>query len=456
MHVSLPPGFSAKPSSFRISGFTAACLLVSNVIGIGLFTTTGFLARDLGDPMLILALWGLGALFALMGALSYSELGAAFPVAGGEYIYLREAYGLPIGFLSGWTSLTIGFGASIAVAAVAFGDYAAKILPLQAAPEQFKLGLSLVLIWTFTLIHLLGVRLGGAVQQLLTGLKVGTIGVLIAGGFSFAGGDWHHLSESAPESHSDFGQVVRSFIFVTYAYSGWNIACYLAGEIQSPQHTLPKSMIWGTVFVGAVSLGVNLLYLYVLPVTSLAQEPVLPVAEKVALAIFEDQGAYLVNGLVCISIAGAVSAMVWAGPRVYCAMARDGTLPQFFSLMSKKTGIPFWAIVFQSVWASILVFFLSFEELVIYGGSVLIIFNALTVSAVIVLRGKFPNLVRPYSVPLYPYTPLIFVGVSLLIVIGVLFAQPKEVMWGMATSLLGLPVYFFLTKRQPAHPVGRI
>ena len=246
----------------KISAFTAACVLISNVIGSGLFTTTGFMARDLGDSGLILTLWAAGALLALLGALSYGELGAAMPEAGGEYVYISRAYGRFLGFLSGWTSFTVGFGAAIAAAAMSFAAYVLQLLPTSGGTNILATLLALGLVWILTVVHVAGIGPGGFVQRLLTVLKVGAILLLILGAFIVEKGNWNHFQAAPLSVPATWGVTFVSFIFVTYAYSGWNAAAYIAGEIDRPERNLPRSMLWGTLFVGALSILVNIVYFY--------------------------------------------------------------------------------------------------------------------------------------------------------------------------------------------------
>ena len=425
----------------RIGIFTAGCLLVGNVVGSGIFTTTGFMARDLGDPWLILAIWFFGALLALAGALSYSELGTALPVAGGEYAYLRRAYGPLVGFLSGWTSFTIGFSAAIAAGAMSFAAYLVQIAPFHSESGSLSTAIALTLIWGITAFHLAGAGSGGFLQRLLTILNIGAILILIMGVLILGKGNWSHFSLSAPDITPGFGTTMVSLIFVTYAYSGWNAAAYVAGEIVDPGRTIPRAMIGGTLFVGLLYLVVNGIYLYALPVTELGQPPILPVANKVAAALLGPTGTLLVTVLLCLSIAGAVSAMVWAGPRVYYAMAQDGLIPSLFANTTGMQQAPINAILLQSLWASALIVSGSFERLVIYSGTVLMIFNALAVGALLILRRQEPTLPRPYRTPLYPFVPAFYLLVSTVIVGTALYERPVEGGLGIVTVLAGAPLY---------------
>jgi APA family basic amino acid/polyamine antiporter len=437
----------------RIGIFTAGCLLVSNVVGSGIFTTTGFMARDLGDPWLILTIWFFGALLALAGALSYSELGTALPVAGGEYAYLRRAYGPLVGFLSGWTSFTVGFSAAIAAGAMSFAAYLLQIVPFHSENGPLSTGIALTLIWVVTGFHLAGAGSGGFLQRLLTMLNIGAILILVMGVLMLGKGNWSHFSLSAPEITPGFGVTMVSLIFVTYAYSGWNAAAYVAGEIVDPGRTIPRAMIGGTLFVGLLYLVVNGIYLYALPVTELGQPPILPVANKVATALLGPTGTLLVTALLCLSIAGAVSAMVWAGPRVYYAMAQDGLIPSLFAKTPGGQQTPINAILLQSLWASVLILSGSFERLVIYSGTVLTIFTALAVGALLILRRQEPTLPRPYRTPLYPFVPAFYLLVSAVIVGTALYERPVEGGLGIATVLAGTPLYLLWRKLSGNSPV---
>ncbi|MDQ6735754.1 MAG: amino acid permease, partial [Nitrospirota bacterium] len=220
----------SEPSVTRskIGWFTATCLLVSNIIGGGIFTTTGFMARDLGDPILIVSLWLIGGLLAMAAAMSYSELPAALPRAGGDYIYLRHAYGPFVGFLSGWTSFTVGFGAGIAAAAVSFASYALRLMPLAEDNSLASKTVALVLVWIMTAVHAAGTGAGGKLQRVLTTTKVSAILFLIGGGLIFGHGSWEHVVTHGPQNNISVGHLIVALIFVIYTYLGWNVVGYIA------------------------------------------------------------------------------------------------------------------------------------------------------------------------------------------------------------------------------------
>lgn len=436
----------------RIGWFTAACVLVGNVVGSGIFTTTGFMARDLGHPGLILSIWLMGGLIALAGALSYSELGTALPVAGGEYLYLHRAYGPFIGFLSGWTSFTVGFSAAIAAGAMSVAAYVNQLLPLDGEQDLLSTVIALALLWSITAFHLAGIEAGGLLQRTLTVLNMGAILALIAAGVMGGKGDWTHLSLSDAGAAPSIGLSIVSLIFALYAYSGWNAAVYLAGEVTDPARTIPRALISGTLFVTLLYLALNAFYFYALSVTDLAQPPLLPVANKVAVALLGVDAARFVTIILCLSIAGAMSAMVWAGPRVYYAMAQDRLIPSYFCRTSGTRGTPTHAILLQSLWASVLILSGSFEQLVVYSGTVLMIFSALAVGAVLVLRRKEPDLPRPYRTPLYPLVPGFFIVMSMVIIWNAASERPLEAGLGLATVLAGTPLYFLWQRFRATSP----
>lgn len=402
------------------------------------------MARDVGNPWLILALWGGGALLALIGAMCYSELGAAFPLVGGDYVYLKEAYHPFAAFLSGWAAFTVGFGAAIAAGAMGFASYVLQLVPGEFDFPFYLKGVALALIWLLTAVHAAGIGPGGLLQQILTILKVGAIAFLVVGAYTVGQGDWQHLTVVPRESSASMGTLVVSFIFVTYAYSGWNAAGFIAGEISNPTRSIPRTMIGGTLLVGALYAVVNLVYFYALPLQTLAEPPLMPVAEKAAVAMFGPLAANFVTIMLCISIAGAVSAMVWTGPRVYYAMALDGLLPSVFSDTQHQAGAPVRAILLQSLWVTVLIISGTFEQLIIYSGIIITMFTALTVGSVLVLRRRQPLLLRPFRVPLYPVPPVLYILASVMILLVLSLEKPVEAFWACLTLSGGIPLYWYM------------
>jgi APA family basic amino acid/polyamine antiporter len=453
----------SNPLVGRVTAFTAACLLVSNMIGTGIFGTTGFMALDLGSPSWILILWAAGALYALLGAFSYGELGAAMPRSGGEYVYIKAAFGPLPGYLSGWTSLTIGFSAAIASSAHLFADHALELLGLAGllpndaagsgstatAAGTIRIALALGMVWLLTLVHASSLERGGAVQRTLTVVKVGALLALVLGGLAVGTGDWARLAQSDRLVEYSADTLLVAFMFVTFSYTGWNGASYIAGEIRDPQRNLPRAMIWGTLTVGALYMLLNVVYLYALPMSVLAASPTDLVGHKTAMALFGGAIGPWFTALLIVSILGAASAMIWAGPRVYQAMAADGVFPRWFAGSAERSGVPARSILLQSAWVSVLVVTGTFETLVLYATFVLIVFTALAVSSVLVLRRRQPELHRPYRAWAYPCTPLAFLLVSGAILWAALQLRPTESFLGVVTVLAGVPLYFWWRRREP-------
>ncbi len=452
-----------------IGYFTATSVVIANVIGSGIFTTTGFLARDLGSPFAILAIWLVGAVLALAGALCYSELGAAYPRAGGEYVYLREAYGPLTGFLTGWGSFVAGFSAPTAAACIGFAAYLAHFAPALGTGHMvgaIPLGywtlringaqiVGLIALWTLTLFHAAGTRRGGQLQVILTAVKTLAIVSLIAAGLLYGHGDWTHLRASPTEliSSSVWANAPVSLIFILFCYSGWNAAAYLAGDVREPHRTIPRSLLSGTAVVAALYIGMNILFLYALPVEQMSG--VLTIGEKASQALFGDLGTSIASAFMAVSILSSASAMTMAGPRVYYAMATDGVFPRKLGELHATQGspdaAPVAAIVAQSAWASVLMLTGTFEQLIVYSGFVLVFFSALAVAATMVLRFTQPTPPRPFRVPLYPLPPLLFIGFSAWILLFTLKGRPQESLAGIAMVLAGIPLYWHWSRKHRAN-----
>jgi len=421
---------------------TAVAVVIGNMIGSGIFGTSGFMARDLGNPGMLLALWVVGGALALAGALSYSEMGAAMPEAGGEYVYLREAYGPLIGYLSGWTSFFIGFSGAIASAVILFVSYLRHFFPVLDPSAASGKAAALITLWLFTAIHCAGVRPGGLVQRLLTAGKVVAIGGLVLAGFFLGKGSTTNFQSSGPSE----GSAAVSLIFVMFAYSGWNAAGYLAGEMRDPQRSVPRSLLAGTLAVTVLYLGVNVMYMYALPIPEMSG--VIAIGEKASVALFGAGATHVVSAILALSVLASASAMVLAGPRVYWAMAMDGVFPRSLAAVHPVYGTPLRAIVLQSAWTSVLIVSGTFEQLLVYAGFILTVFLALAVGGLIVLRIRQPNLPRPFRVPMYPWLPAAYVAFSAWIAIFTLRGRPKESLYGLLTVALGIPFYFLRSRNE--------
>ena len=415
---------------------TATCIVVSNMIGTGVFTSLHFQVGPLPSPFAILVLWLVGGVCALCGALAYGELAAALPRSGGEYHFLSEAFHPAVGFLAGWLSATVGFAAPIAAAAMAFGKYFAEALP-GASPVV----LSLVIVALVTIVHLRGTQLGAAFQNASTALKVALIFIfIVAGAFvkpvpgvSFAphAGAWD-LMVSPPFAFS--------LIFVMYAYSGWNAATYIVGEVRDPSRNVPLAITLGTFIVAALYLALNATFLRVAPMSELGAEGKIEVGYVAATHIFGDAGGRLMAGLICIGLVASISAMTWIGPRVSMVMGEDHRLLAPLARKSKRD-VPVIAMLLQFALVAALLLTASFDQIINYVQFSLTLCSMLAVIGVIVLRVRRPDLPRPYRTWGYPVTPAVFLAISAWMLAFTWKQHPHESLAGLGTLLLGLAIY---------------
>jgi APA family basic amino acid/polyamine antiporter len=423
-----------------ISLFTAICIVVANMIGTGVFTSLGFQAADIKSGFALLSLWLVGGIFALCGALSYGELGAAMPRSGGEFHYLSRIYHPIIGFLTGWVSVTVGFAAPIAAAAMAFGQYTSRVFPVLT-----PMVLAPLIVIIISLVHTKNLKLGSYFQDILTVLKILLIVVLILCGLFLAEPQALRFLPSSEDIPLIFSAPFAiSLVYVTYSYSGWNASIYLASEIEEPEKNIPLSLFVGTFIVMVLYLLINFVFLYSTPINELAGQ--LEVGYVAANQIFGTQGANIMSLLIAFGLISSISSMVWAGPRVTQVIGED--IP-FFRPLAKKNaeGIPYYAILLQLAIVLVLVLTATFEAVITYLGFTLTLSSFLTVLGVFVHRMRFPDVPRPYKTWGYPVTPIIFLAISLWMLIFIFQGKPVESLAGLGTIALGLPVYLLASKK---------
>lgn len=430
---------SQQPQSKAIGLSTATCIVVANMIGTGVFTSLGFQVVDIKSGFTLLFLWLVGGIFALCGALSYGELGAAMPYSGGEYYYLSRIYHPAIGFLSGWVSVTVGFAAPIAAAAMALGAYFKNVFPLISSTA-----IALAVVIGVSVIHSRNKAFGSNFQQIFTILKVLLIVVLIVCGFFLAQPQQLGFLPSTEDVNLIFSSPFAiSLVYVTYSYSGWNAAVYLASEVEEPEKNLPRSLIFGTLIVMGLYLLLNFIFLYTTPINELANKEEIGIIA--ANNIFGSFGAKIMGTLISFGLISSISSMVLAGPRVTQAIGED--IPLFKMLARKNSqGIPYLAILLQLSIVTVLILTSSFEAVLIYLGFTLTLSSFITVLGVFVYRFRYPEAPRPYQTWGYPFTPLIFLGISSWMLVYLMMDKPVESLTGMATLLIGLGVYFVASK----------
>ena len=435
-------------------GITAA-IVVANMIGTGVFTSTGHQAKSLHDPTTILLCWVIGGVIALAGAACYAELGTLMPKAGGEYVYLREAYHPALGFMSGWVSMTAGFSAAIATAALLFSKYLATLVGGIGDVTTQKI-IACALIAAITCMHGFDTKLGGRVQEGFTIMKVLLIVVFIVLGLVSGHGDWSHFASQAGGVGQNLPTTAFaiSLMYVSFAYSGWNAAAYIAGEVEKPEKNLPRSLLIGTGVVMALYVLLNVIYIYALPIPALAgpendYSPIIEVGAAAAANLFGSKGGNAITTLIALALISAVSAMVMAGPRVYAAMANDRALPHQLAWHSKR-GVPTVAVVAQGVLGVLFVLVGDLGELIRFAGFTLAVFAALTVGALFILRRR--GMKGPYKTFGYPITPLLFIASSAWIAYAQIKQNPKESLVVAAVLVVGALVYVFAVKSTPKDP----
>lgn len=423
---------------------TAILLVVATMIGTGVFTTTGFLLRDLGSQPAVLMAWLLGGLAAACGSLAYAELVAALPHNGGEYRLLGRIYHPALGFIAGFVSLVVGFAAPIAASAIAFGEYLNLALGSERIPPLVS-GIALVI--GASVLHSIRLATGSRVQDLFTLLKALLILLFILGGVFAIVPERLLGAGEPPMLEALFSPAFAvGLIYVSYAYSGWNAAAYVAGEVRDPGRRLPIALVVGTLTVTLLYLGVNAVFLGAAPPEELAAANE-RVGHVAAIHVFGESGGRLLSGLIALGLVSTVGALVMTGPRIYEAMGRDYPAMAWLARRVDGGG-PLIAIRLQSVLAILMLITASFETLVSYAGFTLSVFAALTVAGVFVLRAREPELIRPYRTWGHPFTTLAFMALMGWMVLHAIHERPLVVAIGAATVGVGWLAYR-LARRSP-------
>ncbi len=437
----------------KLGLFPVTNIVIANMIGAGIFTTTGLLMEDLRNPLLMILLWIVGGIIALCGALCYGELGAAIPRAGGEYIFLSKLFHPLFGFLSGWVSFFVGFSAPIAASAIGFTEYFTRAFPqlltlgiFEAATEAvvLKKFYAILIIFAFTLIHLRGIEFGTRVQNFLTLLKVGLIAGLIIIGFSLGKGSLDHFSQGSDFSFNFGGwkTIGLSLMWIMFAYSGWNASAYIGSEIKNPLKNLPRSLILGTGVVIFLYFCLNLFYVYAISPEDMSG--VISIGGLAVGNLFGKSFESFLSILISFALFSSLSAFIILGPRVYYAMAKDRYFFKFASEVHSKYRVPSKSILLQCIISAVIVLSGSFEQILTYMGFSLGIFPILAVIGVFKLRHLRKS---TFKLPGFPIVPLVYIlaGVSILF-LGFL-ERPIPSSIAILTVIAGIPAYFIFKKR---------
>ena len=423
--------------------YAATSLVIANMVGTGVFTSLGFEALDIHSTFALMMLWIIGGIMALCGAFSYAELGAALPRSGGEYHYLSVVYHPLIGFLSGWVSALVGFAAPVALASIALGTYFSKLVP---GVNVQMLAASVVIL--ITIVHSTSMQFGVSFQNVFTTLKVLLVVFFIIAGFFVP--EAQHLTllpianGAQPGSWNEIFSpaFAVSMVFVSYTYSGWNASAYVAGDIENPKKTLPRSLFMGTAIVMGLYLLLNYVFLYTTPLSEMiANGGKLEIGYISATHIFGATGGQVIAGIISVLLISTISSMILSGPRVSMAMGEDITLLKFLSIKTEK-GIPIVAIILQAAITLLIIFVSTFQDAMIYVGFTLNLFTLMTVLGVMVFRFKNPNIERPYKTWGYPITPIIFIVLNIWITWNIFTMKPIQSTYGLLTLLAGAIVYF--------------
>lgn len=446
--------------------WAAGAFVVTNMIGSGIFTVPAFVRVATGSAMASLGVWLAAGLLGLCGALCYSELATRMPRAGGEYRFLTEGFGQLWGFLSGWTSFVVGFSAAVAASSLGVMAYVAPLVGGWDADAVLVGGVTpgaaaaAGLVLALTLVHCIGVQWSGGFQTTLATMVLGAIGLFLLTGFASGNGEWSGVTAVAEPESSWWVALLQ----VTYAYAGWNAAAYIAGEVRRPRRNLPLAILGGTLFVIAAYLLLNALFFYAVPEAQWEAE--IAIGALSAERLFGPGGALAVSGMIALAMFGSVSAMTAVGPRIYYAMARDGVAPKILARKSEHGVAPVAAIVAQGLLASALALTGAFSALLIYIGSSLLLFNALTIATLFVVRrreaaserevgrggevvsggeverdGEVAGDGEVFRTPLHPLPAVVFIGVTLAAWVNGLMGAPVPTGAALGTLALGAGIY---------------
>jgi len=435
----------------RLGTVDAAAIVIANVIGVGIFTTPGIVASMVPHPGALLALWICGGLLAFAGAMAYAELAVRFPRAGGEYVYFQETYGPMMAFLTGWTSFVAGFSGAIAAGSVGcaiflgyFIPWVADTRPLVEVPlGLFTLAISqrtliaIAVILVLSAVHARGLQTGRVLQNGLAGMKVTALVALIALGMASSHGSLGHLAGGGTFRFSAW---TAALIPVMFSYSGWNAATYLAEEIREPSRNLPRALGLGTLIVVFIYVGLNVVYLFALPV----QRFDIHVGQNATAQLLGAGAASSLTALSALIMFSSVSAMVVAGPRVYYAMARDGLFFSSAARVHPRFRTPRTAIFAQALWSCVLVLSGAFGPLLTYTGFAVVLFAGIAVGSLFVTRRKFAGERRAFSAWGYPVAPAVFCIASFMIVVSSLREQPLASFAGLAIIAAGIPLFYWV------------
>jgi APA family basic amino acid/polyamine antiporter len=457
-----------RPGLVRgLSLLDSVLLLVSGIIGSSIFLTAKDIAGPLPNPKLFFLVWVLGGLISLCACVAFAELGSMFPDSGGQYIYLREAYGDLVAFLYGWMLFAVANGGTIAALSVASAAYMGNLLPaisekhviFSAAGVVFTRThfVGLVLIVILTLVNVFGLRWGALLQNVSTWTKFAAMAVFVVLGFAIGKGHWSNFSAQAPGGITmglSPGQLISALgvgmIAVFWAYDGWVYITWVAGEVKEPRRNVPLAMVFGVLAVGAIYLAMNLVYVYALPLGEVAKYET--IAHQAAAVLFSPGAANWLSAMIAISCFSAAATCTLSGARVYLAMAQDGVFFRRMAVIHPKWRTPAFSLIGQGIWAALLTMTGRYDQLYTYVIFGMVLSYTLTVIGLFLLRWKRPDIPRPYRCTGYPWLPGIYVLVGVAWTLNTIVTRPTEAFWGATIVAAGVPGYLFWKRTRRVEP----
>jgi APA family basic amino acid/polyamine antiporter len=461
-----PQATPSEPQPTLVRGLSlldSILLLVSGIIGSSIFLTAKDIAGPLPHPSLFLLVWVLGGVVSLFGCVAFAELGSMFPDSGGQYVYLREAYGDLMAFLYGWMLFTVANGGTIAALSVASAAYLGQVVPV-ISQERVVFSLAsitltrahivgLLLIALLTYVNVVGLRWGALLQNVSTWTKFTAMAAFVVLGFAIGKGDWSHFSGHGMSLSMGLspGQLISAMgiglIAVFWAYDGWVYITWVAGEVKEPRRNVPRAMVLGVLTVGAIYLAMNLTYAYALPLSEIAKHET--IAHAAAAQLFSPRAAVWLSLMISVSCFSAAATCTLSGARVCLAMAQDGVFFRRMAQIHPKWRTPAFGLIGQGMWAALLTVSGRYDQLytyVIYG---MVLSYMLTVIGLFILRWKRPETERPYRCTGYPWLPAIYVLITGAWTLNTIITRPKEALAGTIIVLIGVPGYLYWKRRTP-------
>jgi basic amino acid/polyamine antiporter, APA family len=448
-----------QPSLVRGLGLLdSVLLLISGIIGSSIFLTAKDIAGPLPNPILFFLVWILGGVISLCACVAFAELGSMFPDSGGQYIYLREAYGDLIAFLYGWMLFAVANGGTIAALSVASAAYMGNIFPaisqthviFSAAGIVFTRShlVGLILIVVLTCVNVFGLRWGALLQNVSTATKFTAMGAFVVLGFTIGKGHWSNFTARAPGGLTmglGPGQLISAIgvglIAVFFAYDGWVYITWVAGEVKDPRRNVPLAMVLGVLAVGAIYLAMNMTYVYALPIGEVAKHET--IAHAAAATLFSPHAALWLSAMIAISCFSAAATCTLSGARVYLAMAQDGVFFRRMAVIHPKWRTPAFSLIGQGIWAALLTLSGRYDQLYTYVIFGMVLSYTLTVIGLFVLRWKRPDVHRPYRCTGYPWLPAIYILVGGGWTLNTIITRPMQALAGIGIILLGVPGYLY-------------